>query len=125
MDSRMAEKWMEGMRERWNSRRPGEGGLRGKVLVVIEGNSRRREFMIEMEGWRMREMREPREGERAEVCVFAPLRSLRRIRREEDLVWMVINREVRVRGRFRMLARNLPLWTALLSFLASGLGRKG
>jgi hypothetical protein len=117
---------MEGMRRRWNSRRfRGEGEFRGKTLVVIEGDSRRREFMIEMEGWRMRELREPREGERADLCVFAPLRSLRKVRREEDLVWMVINREVRVRGKFRELARNLSLWASLLPFLASGLRRKG
>jgi hypothetical protein len=122
----MTEGWMEGMRRRWNSRRfRGEGEFRGRALVVIEGDSRRREFMIEMEGWRMRELREPREGERAEICIFAPFRSLRKVRREEDLVWMVIHREVRVRGRFRKLARNLSLWTALLPFLASGLRRKG
>jgi hypothetical protein len=122
----MTEGWMEGMRRRWNSRRfGGKGGVRGKVLVVVEGGSRRREFMLVMEGWRMKELREPREGERAELCVFAPLRSLRKVRREEDLVWMVINREVRVRGKFRGLARNLSLWTALLPFLVSGLRVKG
>lgn len=83
--------------------------------MVLDG----RGLLVEMEGWRMvRLAPPPKEG--VDLILSGPRARLRRMRGEEELVWMVINREVRVKGRFRLLSRGLPLWAKLLPFLASG-----
>jgi len=111
--------WYEKVREKWNSRRlGGRGGFRGRALVVLDG----RRVLLEMEGWRMVRLAPP-SGEGVEVVLSGPLSRLKRMRGEEELVWMVVNREVKVKGKFRFFSKNLSLWSKLLPFLASNLGR--
>lgn len=92
--------------------------MRGRVLVVLDG----RGLLVEMKGWRMERLAPPpKEG--VEIILSGPLARLKRVRGEEELVWMVINREVKVKGKFRLLSKSIPLWARLLPFLASSLGR--
>ncbi len=108
---------------RWNSRVRRRGGFRGRVLVRVEGKGWERSFLVELEGWKIKGLREAREGERAEISFSFPLRLMKGRKDEEELVWMIIKREVKVKGKFRGMARNLSLWASLLPFLAS-LARK-
>ncbi len=112
------EDWYERVRRRWNSRFKGKGGFRGRALVVLDG----RGLLVEVEGWRMVRLGPPSE-EGVDVILSGPSARLRGVKGEGELVWMVINREVKAKGRFRLLSKNLPLWARLLPFLASSVGR--
>lgn len=86
--------------------------------MVLDGKG----VLVEMDGWRMARLSPPpKEG--VEMVLSGPLARLRRMRGEEELVWMVINREIRAKGKFRLLSRSIPLWARLLPFLASSLRR--